>query len=638
MSGSHIIGCNSWSCFKITFCVITIIFLILIITKTPQRHIHRNLSHGLLLYEKVDNAPEIDQDYKTIIKNEWKLLARSGSSCKFARANFLTSEGYVPNTTIASSEEDLLIVEDVQEYQSSNYSVELPHEDGRQIFANGLVSCEQAFRDWTPSMEDFFWDKVRQCNKNALCCILPAPKNYILPYKWPRSKTQVRIQNIPRVPLLHSSLADSGMKVHKGIISFPQTGLRFPTNISKYVKLLYQLVPKLEFGIKTRLVLDLDSRAGNLGIELEKHGVLTLAIKAKNSPKNGIQLILERGYVGLLHDLATKRLPFPSQAFDLLHCAPCDIPWFAEDEILFSEADRLLRAGGFFVWLDGPETDTMLSGMLRLTTSLCWKLLLTEQRLSIWQKHTNTTCQVRNQNTAVPHFFEEQVSTKNVLLDRCSINPEEWGTQNWPDRLVYPPLRLQCAPSAGLIRAKAEVFEADTSFWRENTNVYLRTLGQSRISDIRNVLDMNGGYGGFSAAITLAKPSVPWWVLNVIPIDGPDRLAVIFDRGLIGVYHDWCTALDAYPRTFDMIHASRLFSAEHKCQMIDILLEMDRLLRPGGFAIIHDGKETLQQIKTIANLLHWKAALGDTESGPMGYNKVLYCEKTFWQPTFDTHG
>ncbi|KAJ7556954.1 hypothetical protein O6H91_05G105900 [Diphasiastrum complanatum] len=148
---------------------------------------------------------------------------------------------------------------------------------------------------------------------------------------------------------------------------------------------------------------------------------------------------------------------------------------------------------------------------------------------------------------------------------------------------------------------------------------------------------MNAGYGGFAAAIILAKPSVPWWVLNVILIDGPDRLAVIFDRGLIGVYHDWCTALDAYPRTFDMIHASRLFSAEHKCQIIDILLEMDRLLRPGGFALIRDGKEILQQIKIIADLFHWKMTLDNTESGPMGYDKVLYCQKTFWRPKVGTH-
>jgi hypothetical protein len=43
----------------------------------------------------------------------------------------------------------------------------------------------------------------------------------------------------------------------------------------------------------------------------------------------------------------------------------------------------------------------------------------------------------------------------------------------------------------------------------------------------------------FAAALALKTPQIHWWVLNVVPIDAPDRLQVIFDRSLIGVYHDW---------------------------------------------------------------------------------------------------
>lgn len=29
------------------------------------------------------------------------------------------------------------------------------------------------------------------------------------------------------------------------------------------------------------------------------------------------------------------------------------------------------------------------------------------------------------------------------------------------------------------------------------------------------------------------------WVMNVVPVSGPNTLPVIYDRGLIGVLHDW---------------------------------------------------------------------------------------------------
>lgn len=29
------------------------------------------------------------------------------------------------------------------------------------------------------------------------------------------------------------------------------------------------------------------------------------------------------------------------------------------------------------------------------------------------------------------------------------------------------------------------------------------------------------------------------WVMNVVPVSGPNTLPVIYDRGLIGVMHDW---------------------------------------------------------------------------------------------------
>lgn len=43
--------------------------------------------------------------------------------------------------------------------------------------------------------------------------------------------------------------------------------------------------------------------------------------------------------------------------------------------------------------------------------------------------------------------------------------------------------------------------------------------------------------GRFGAA--LIEQNLNSWVMNVVPVSGPNTLPVIYDRGLIGVMHDW---------------------------------------------------------------------------------------------------
>lgn len=81
-----------------------------------------------------------------------------------------------------------------------------------------------------------------------------------------------------------------------------------------------------------------------------------------------------------------------------------------------------------------------------------------------------------------------------------------------------------------------DVFEADTRRWARRIAYYKNSLNiKLGTPAIRNVMDMNAFFGGFAAAIR----SDPVWVMNVVPARQPSTLAVIYDRGLIGVYHDW---------------------------------------------------------------------------------------------------
>jgi len=69
-------------------------------------------------------------------------------------------------------------------------------------------------------------------------------------------------------------------------------------------------------------------------------------------------------------------------------------------------------------------------------------------------------------------------------------------------------------------------------------------------------MDMRAVYGGFAAALASKKV----WVMNVVPVHAADTLPIIYERGLIGVYHDWCEPFSTYPRSYDLLHADHLFS------------------------------------------------------------------------------
>lgn len=73
-------------------------------------------------------------------------------------------------------------------------------------------------------------------------------------------------------------------------------------------------------------------------------------------------------------------------------------------------------------------------------------------------------------------------------------------------------------------------------------------------SNVESVL--TAGFYRFAAALDDIKV----WVMNVVNIDSPDTLPIIYERGLFGMYHDWCEGFSTYPRTYDLLHADHLFS------------------------------------------------------------------------------
>lgn len=126
--------------------------------------------------------------------------------------------------------------------------------------------------------------------------------------------------------------------------------------------------------------------------------------------------------------------------------------------------------------------------------------------------------------------------------------------ENWPSRAFAVPPRISQGTVAGIT---AEKFHEDNKTWKNRVQYYEKLIPPLKQGRYRNIMDMNANLGGFAAALL----KYPVWVMNVVPAySDRDTLGVIYERGLIGTYQDWCEAFSTYPRTYDLLHAANVFS------------------------------------------------------------------------------
>ena len=102
----------------------------------------------------------------------------------------------------------------------------------------------------------------------------------------------------------------------------------------------------------------------------------------------------------------------------------------------------------------------------------------------------------------------------------------------FPERLHAIPPRVDSGSIPGV---SIDSFQEDNRLWKKHMSAYRRINKLLDSGRYRNVMDMNAGLGSFAAAFESPK----LWVMNVMPtIADRDTLGVIFERGLIGIYHD----------------------------------------------------------------------------------------------------
>ncbi|KAG0452739.1 hypothetical protein HPP92_025403 [Vanilla planifolia] len=494
--------------------------------------------------------------------------------------------------------------------------------------------------------------RERHCpkQKEFLRCLIPAPPNYKNPFKWPQSRDYAWYDNIPHRELSIEKAVQNWIQVDGDRFRFPGGGTMFPRGADAYIDDINTLISLTDGKIRTAL--DTGCGVASWGAYLFKRDILAMSFAPRDSHEAQVQFALERGIPAMIGVMASKRIPYPARAFDMVHCSRCLIPWKMFDGLYLLEVDRVLRPGGFWI-LSGPPINWKVhyKGWERteddlkheqdaiedLAKRLCWKKVIEKGDLAIWQKPNNHIECIENRNI---YKTPQICSTSNPdaawykKMEVCitplpEVNGSEdvagGALENWPTRAFALPPRISRGTIPGLTQP---IFEEDNLIWKERIAHYKRIIQPLATGRFQNVMDMNANIGGFAAAMI----TYPIWVMNVVPVASEqDTLGVIYERGFIGTYHDWCEAFSTYPRTYDLIHAGGVFTLyQDRCDITYILLEMDRILRPEGTVIFRDTVETLLKVQSITNRMRWKSQIKDHENGPFKPEKILISVKSYW--------
>ncbi|RCV17292.1 hypothetical protein SETIT_3G208300v2 [Setaria italica] len=395
-------------------------------------------------------------------------------------------------------------------------------------------------------------------------------------------------------------------------------------------------MPAIHWGTHTRTVLDVGCGVASFGGYLLDRNVITMSFAPKDEHEAQIQFALERGIPAFLAVIGTQKLPFPDNAFDVVHCARCRVHWYANGGKPLLELNRVLRPGGYFIWSATPvyrqekRDQDDWNAMVTLTKSICWRTVVKSQVLNgiavvIYQKPTSNSCYAERKSNEPPLCSKTDGSRFPwyAPLDSCIFTTSASSLDertNWPVPWSER-LNVRYASVPGDSASNKEAFEADREYWKQVVSEVYFSDFPLNWSSIRNIMDMNAGFGGFAAALI----DQPLWVMNIVPIDQPDTLPVIFNRGLIGAYHDWCESFNTYPRTYDLLHMSNLVaSLTNRCDIIEVAAEIDRILRPGRWFVLKDTIEMIKRTRPVLKSLHYETVVVKQQ--------FLVAKKSFWRP------
>ncbi|EEE55614.1 hypothetical protein OsJ_03940 [Oryza sativa Japonica Group] len=469
-------------------------------------------------------------------------------------------------------------------------------------------------------------------------CLVPLPTGYRSPLPWPRSRDMIWYNNVPHPKLVEYKKDQNWVRKSGNYFVFPGGGTQFKAGVTKYIRFIQQIMPNIEWGTHTRTVLDVGCGVASFGGYLLDRNVITMSVAPKDEHEAQIQFALERGIPALLAVIGTQKLPFPDNSFDVIHCARCRVHWYADGGKPLLELNRVLRPGGYYIWSATPvyrrgkRDEDDWNAMVTLTKSICWRTVVKSKDVNrigvvIYQKPTSNSCYFERKQNEPPlcPSREGSHSPWYAPLDSCLLLPavsssgegNSWPI-SWPERLN---IKYSTISDNASTQFSQEKFDSDTKHWKDLVSeVYFNEFAVNW-STVRNVMDMNAGFGGFAASLI----HKPLWVMNVVPFDHPEALPIIFNRGLIGVYHDWCESFNTYPRTYDLVHMSYLLQGlTNRCDIIEVAAEIDRILRPGKWFVLQDTEQVIRKMDPVLRSLHYRTAIVKQQ--------FLVATKGFWRP------
>ena len=270
----------------------------------------------------------------------------------------------------------------------------------------------------------------------------------------------------------------------------------------------------------------------------------------------------------------------------------------------FLEVDRVLKPGGYFVIF-----------------ASVWQTLTFKDHVEDWSKALGWE-KIKGAGKDMAAFrkpSEDLPTPKPPSL----ICPEDEALQPSFRRLHVPCRYPTIAPSPPPAEKYISLEEA-----------YVKKILSfiPKSSSFINILDDSSYNGTFGSAVKEQIPNS--WTLNIQPVASAefhirstggfslnyaglanyiqavpyDGLRSVFAQGQVGLYHDWCYMFPNYPRVFDFIHMRDLHVSHQSC-LTQIVLEMDRLLRPGGYLVLcGDGVGSLlaDELKEAGSVLGWE--------------------------------
>lgn len=150
----------------------------------------------------------------------------------------------------------------------SNLQIETHHGD-KTVSASMLdikefEPCDDRYIDYTPCHDQMramtfprenMNYRERHCPQEdeKLHCLIPAPRGYVTPFRWPKSRDYVPYANAPHKSLTVEKAVQNWVLYEGNVFRFPGGGTQFPHGADTYIEQLASVIPIGDGTVRTAL-------------------------------------------------------------------------------------------------------------------------------------------------------------------------------------------------------------------------------------------------------------------------------------------------------------------------------------------------------------------------------------------------